>query len=617
MQILGWERNVEGKYEEKIFEVDDSFAQIVSQIFVQEKSARTERESKWREYLQAYALKPTLPEPKLPWQSRNISAKFFYLIEQFASIIRRSLMNAPKFFSISSSQKEFSDLALVLENLARYYLEAYSFLSEFEKAIKIGAITGEILLEVDWKYDIEEIAGRKLITSKPVITAHNPLDVVLDPAGLQRFYIKRYYMRNDDILKKFSLGVWREVPLEIPKIDDLDEQAKKIYFDFSEYARKEGISEVIEFFGNLYHKGQIYKNLHLVVLNREYVVKAEIIDYWHRKLPLVHTHLYQVPGGSYGLALFDPIYSSLVARNLLQRAIEDSVFLSTGVIVEIDKTRISEEQRKKIRNEGIDPFTVILKDGAEPLAETKTYSQFNPNILPLLQLYEMEIQNSTGLTEFLLGLPTSKGRPTAREVMLKTAQSGAVLDSIAIRIENEILSELIYRLLALVIQNENPQKIITILGQEGAGHILPYLESEEKKLELIFILHEKIAIKVDGISQTLHRKEQIEQIVEFLGIATQSEMIARYVNFHYFLEKLTALYNFLSTSALRSEEEIAREEQERMKQIQEMQVRLMKMVLLALEDERYRSAMVELLKAKVPLEAIAQSVDALLESARQ
>jgi hypothetical protein len=280
------------------------------------------------------------------------------------------------------------------------------------------------------------------------------------------------------------------------------------------------------------------------------------------------------------------------------RFIEDWVYLSIGHIIEIDKTKLDEETASKLEK-GFQPFTILLKNSPDPVIQVSTLAQFNPSVLPLLQFYQQEIQNSTGLTEFLMGLPTSKGRPTAREIMIKTQQSGAVLDSIAIRIENEIIEKIIHKLLILIIQNEKVEKIQQILG-DNFEYLKPFFVSEEARQELALLLKEEIGIRVDGITQTLHRREQIENLLEFLTTVVQLP-VANEINFKYYLERLTYLFGFTSREAIKepTQDEIQKQEMN--------EKALILIAKLVLENPQLARNYVELIKNEIPPYVIYQA----------
>ena len=589
--------------ERELIEIDENkekeIRDSILHLFISEKSGRQELEERWREYFYSYRMSPSLPVPNLPWQSKNVSPKFFYLVEQFASVVRRSLVQMGKFFSITTNRTDFQELAVALERIASYHLNKSKFLMEFENAIKFGCITGLIALWIDWDIELEETAHRKKFVPKPTIKALNPLDVILDPSGLQRYLIRRYYVPTEYAMRLIEMGIWKSFPLyESPTQESQDEQASKIYYDFS---AKRGQVEILEFIGNLIssNSDEIYEGVRVKIANRQYVVQIEKLDYWHRGLPAVWTHLYPPLAGEYSFSLFDSIYPTLQSYNNLLRLTEDSVLLSLGLKFEIDRTRVKEEIIDKIEKEGFSPFVVIVKDGIDEVAKISSLGTFNPNVLPLLQLYNMEIQNATGITEFLMGQPTSKGRPTAREVMIKTQQSGALLDSIAMRIENEIISKIIEKLLILIVQYESIQNLQAILGQNFEV-LAPYFQSLETREQLAYLLKDEISIRVDGITQTLHKKEQIEELVSFLSLVSQMPILNE-LNLRYFIERIAYLFGITSREIFISEEEKQKMIAEQERNIQEL-AQAIALMLISSEDRD--KILTQLIKAEIPPKAI-------------
>jgi hypothetical protein len=183
--------------------------------------------------------------------------------------------------------------------------------------------------------------------------------------------------------------------------------------------------------------------------------------------------------------------------------------------------------------------------------------------------------------------------------MIKTQQSGAVLDSIAIRIENEIIEKIIHKLLILIIQNEKVEKIQQILGSDFE-YLKPFFTSEEAKQELALLLKEEIGIRVDGITQTLHRREQIENLLEFLTTAIQLP-VANEINYKYYLERLSYLFGFTSRETIRvpTQDEIQKQDLN--------EKGLILIAKLSLENPELAKSYIELVKNGVPPYAVLQA----------
>ncbi len=517
---------------------ENQIIQDILRLWSETKAERRDREEKWFKYFEAYYMRDIIPPPKWNWMSTLTPPKPFYITEQFVGIMRKSLLQSKEFFKISSLSPNFAQLATTLQRIVDFYIHSYNFFDEFERSLRFGAITGEIILKIFWKYEIKKIAGRVIMYQYPCFQAINPFDIIVDPIQ-NRYAIERYYLPLEDALTLQEYNIWEKFPLEpIPSSSekDLEDLVQKSYRGLT---RKEGLVEVKEFWGTLPSVSKIYENLHIILVNDKYVAKAETFNFFDNEIPFIFTSLFEPSLGKWGYGLFDVIYDLLKSYTHIIRYIENSAIVSMGDIIEIDRTRVDTDVLKELRDKGLEPFMLIAKTGPDPIFARVSPANFNPNILPVLQLLNMEIQNATGMTEFLMGLPTSKGRPTATEISLKLQQNLAMLDTITMKIEKKIISKIIRKLMHLIIQFESDEKLRMILGDLAFRYITQF-----NREEIAQMIEEKLAISVSGISEVIHRQEKLSKIFEFLQIianlpATQD------INWNYFIAKISEMMDLL------------------------------------------------------------------------
>jgi len=577
----------------KIFNIENEEVEIeeeglVSRIvalFNEHKGERVVRENQWLKYYDAYFLRGVLPPPKYQWESSFLSPKFFYVIEQFVNIIRRSLIQSREFFKVSGTEK-YEKLALTIQKLLNYYLNSYHFLEEFEKALRWGAITSEVILKIDWENKIKETPVGIQYISRPVFEAISPFDFVQDV--YQRYAIHRYYMNIEDVKALQRFEVWNDFEVKEFNIKEIEKD-----LGTSVLFRKpiRGIVEVLEFWGTLF-TNDIYPNLHLIVVNRKHIAKAEYFRYLHNSLPFVRTILFEGFEYPEGHGIMDVIYELVKSLSFLTRQIENQIVASSSNIIEIDRTRVDHNLVSKINETGLSPFQIIFKTGADPVTSIASYGQFNPNVLPIIQYYQMEIQNSTGITEFLMGLPTSKGRPTAKEIQIKTTQSIEMMDTLTSKIESKILKEVIYKLAMLIVEKEEESKIKEILSDEEYQTFSSY-----DRMFIAKLIQDKLAISVSGISEVMHRKDKLQQIIDFLSIA--SNLQASNLNTEYLIEKFAILLDFDPDRIFVKPSE---EEQMRQKEL------MKKFLQILMNSQQDKETLLQLLE-KFPLDVIVETLE--------
>ena len=510
--------------------------EIINEVvrrFREGKNNRRQREEKWIQYLDAYYLKKITPTPTHEWRSKLIPPKPFYIAEQFISVIRRSLLQSKNFFSISSLLPDdlLNQVGVALQRIAEFYLKSFNFIDEFEKALRWGVITGDIIMRINWKTELKQIGLETFLLQYPEFSAISPFDFICDTE--KRWACERYFMDIPSVYQLQELQVFRDFPLEPfspPSEKNIEDWYEKPYFDLSQ---KEGLCEILEFWGDLYLKDKILEDQHIIIVNRKYLALIETQKFFHNQIPYIVANLFEPLAGTHGYGLFDIIHQLLESYTDFVRIMEDNIKLALSTIIEARKDMLDHSTQETIRKEGLVPFAILWKEGEGDALIGKNYVQFNPNVLPLLQFYNMEIQNATGITEFLMGLPTSKGRPTAREVMLKTQQNIAMMDLITIRIEKKILNELIRKLLLLVVQKEDEAKLNRISGFP----LFPDFTRET----LARLIEERLAISVWGITEVMHRQEKIDKLISLLEIGQGIPDL----NVRKIIENLAVAFGFL------------------------------------------------------------------------
>ena len=577
--------------------LDEELVSEITTKFEEGKSARIERENEWKKYLDAYYLKYISPSPTFEWRSKSIPPKSFYLTEQFISTIRRSLKQSQDFFSLTSLAEDANIklLSIVLKRLAEFYLKSYNFFEEFENALRWGVITGEIIMRVIWKREVKVVGTQAFETSYPDFKAISPFDYIEDE--FKRWACERYFVDLNTIYKLQQLYVWRDFPLE-PFAPETDKKLEEFFEkSFLDLAKKEGLAEVIEFWGDLYFKdNKILKNQHIVIVNRKHLALVETRKFFHNSIPFVHTHLFEPLRGNWGYGIFDIIYDLLKTYTDTWRVLEDSFKLAMGTVIEINEAVLKHDTKEQIRKEGLVPFALLWKTGEGDAMQGKNYVNFNPNVLPFLQLQNQELQNATGITEFLMGLPTSKGRPTAREVMIKTQQNIAMMDLITTRIEQKILSELIRKLVLLIIENEEIEKIRNIVGQEGV-QIFSTLSREE----IARLTEERLTVSVWGLSEVMHRQEKIDKLLTMLDIGQNLPDL----NIKGIIEKIANLFGFLPTEIITPPPPP--------EAIQQQNLVLTQLATLILAIYENKENAIELLLEKFPPEIVLSALQNLLQ----
>jgi hypothetical protein len=128
------------------------------------------------------------------------------------------------------------------------------------------------------------------------------------------------------------------------------------------------------------------------------------------------------------------------------------------------------------------------------------------------------------MTEFLMGMPTSKGRPTAKEVSLKTQQNSEMISTIISRIESSFFVKAAKKMLALYclykfddikdLFNDNENQVLV----EKMASAQEYTNTNKV---LYRMLLDGISITVNGMTTLVKSQNEVQSIMEFVQVCAQ------------------------------------------------------------------------------------------------
>jgi hypothetical protein len=587
---------------------------IVSEVeeeWLNGKSAKREREQKWMEALDMYYMRRVnIPDPPHAWRSRSIPPKLFYTAEQLISTIRRSLLQSKDFFAIQSLAKSplLERIGIICKDLADFYLKSYNFLEEFEHALRWGCITGEIIMKIIWKFETKQIGLTSVIKGFPEWKAISPFDYIEDEWG--RWCIERYWIDIPTAIEMQEMGIWMKFPIApyspTPTEKQIEESHEKAFIDL---AKKEGLLEVLEFWGDLYlRNNKILRNQHIIIINRKYLALAETKRFFHDSLPYVHTFFYEPLLGNWGLGLYDILRDLFQSYVKMWRDLEDHIRLNLGAVIEVNEMALDLNVKEKIRKEGLVPFALLWKKNEQPAIEGKTYVQFNPNVLPVFNIYNFETEN-VAVPPPVQGTPVKQGRRTATEIKITTQQALSMLDLISLRIEKKVLNEIIRKLILLVIEYEDLQKIGAIVGEQNLAilfgldpNTMTFTRTRE---DLANLITERLAVSVYGITEALHRQEKIEKLISLLEIGANVPDL----NIRKIIEKLATLFGFIPEEFLNP---LPTPEQ-----VQQQQSALVQLAAVILESSQELDKTIMDMMDKFPPEIILAAIQLLQQQKQQ
>ena len=152
--------------------------------------------------------------------------------------------------------------------------------------------------------------------------------------------------------------------------------------------------------------------------------------------------------------------------------------------------------------------------GRDGMIQKLSFTSQSSAAWPILQHLQQIGDTSTGITEFVQGRPTSRGRPSATEINQKSSAGQAYLSTIARGIERNDVEQGLNLLYQHIIQfgsDDGDPDMLAILEDFGGAQLLndPVARFE--------ILDAPVGIEVGGISKVLSRESTNVKLQEVLA----------------------------------------------------------------------------------------------------
>ena len=475
-------------------------------IYSELKSLNETRRAKTRDYLKELNGNSAIPEPEMQWQS-NIRSSLFFQKVIFAYLYLRSLIDkSSRNLLAFYSANPYSKMPSILKKIYDYAVYRSDFFKELSKAVFYGILSGELVLFIDSGLIVDNFGD---IEKKVLVKAIHPL---------------AFYRSNDDMFYAYDVflpiekayrlaNFWSEKPSEIKPYNASHYSEEVEYYTRSSSRR--AYAKITYIYGRYIDNTTVSEPLKITLLNDTELVDVEPITHLDGLMPFVYSAFYtQDMQSSYA----DLIWDYYKEDTRLIRSFIDRVLLSTATAFEIDTSQLINRDGELV----IKPFMVIEKTGSDQAVNTFSLASIDPNALPFRHLILQEAQNITALTEFLMGLPTSKGRPTAREVLLKTQMNQQVINTLINRLEDEFITNAIRKLLTVYLQI-NLDEVLRLLTPEEQAELNSYinqavLEDKPPAFYIVKEIYKGITIRVEGLSGVIRQKDELESLLSILEL---------------------------------------------------------------------------------------------------
>lgn len=449
-------------------------------------SAYYTRMTKLKDYFKEINGQTVIPPPKLEWQSNFVSSLFYQKIFFAYSLLRKFLDKA--FENLFIVETNDPILREAIHKVLTHYIQITNLKQTLSEVLYYSLFSGYGLIYFDYDTKLKQIT----------LTACNPLLTKITPD--KNYLVITQYLPTPQAIEKYNLD-----PNEVLFYNLTTEEEETFYY--LKNITNNAITRIDEIYGTVVLNGhEAILPARYILVNKNKLIQAEILDPLEK--PYVCEFLY---GINAQVSYADLIYPYHVQDTILTRTLLDTAILSLTIGIELDATSIDTD--KTITE--LEPFQIVYKKTTEDVIKNFSLANFNPNVLPIRQLILNEATNISALTEFVMGLPTSKGRPTAKEVALKTQQSIQTLSVFIEKFETFFLTQVLEKLLYYIIKYEAPNLQNLLPAQEFVAL------SEISPVDL----QKRIKFKIISMSQTLQKQERIEKLMSFLQLLGELNLI--------------------------------------------------------------------------------------------
>ena len=456
---------------------------------------------------------------KKSWQSRVFVPKIFMSVEQATAIVKRAIMSPRRLFKLNLIDPEDEEAKEVMPEVDRVFkrkLRESNFATSYGETMKEAFITGLGVPKVLWEGGLRFL---NVATSKTFVDPDYQAGGFMAP----KYIIEEKEMdlaELKDMAKRINTESGKNV-FNITEINKIQEDQRDVEKETEERIRR-GLSEhnktdkrvrITEFWGTIVNKktNAVKKNQLRVLANEKYTIRSQANPFDHQRLPYpLVTPIIYPHRGAWGVSLVEPVVRMQYAYNNIINLAIDNLNYSVNKMFEYQPSNLI--NAKSLTQ--LYPGKLIAKHSpTEAVSEVRT-TGLGPDSFMAMDLLGSEIQKGTAITEFLMG--TAGKSKTATEAELKTAQAQGLFDTIARDIETNALAPLIEMAFDLLVQFDD---------------------------DMPSQLRGRYKFDVGGLSLLLVRREQLQNVVQALGLALESQTVASMTNIRELYSKYLNLLN--------------------------------------------------------------------------
>lgn len=500
---------------------------------------------------------------KEEWQAKEVMPEVPAFVDRFAAALKEALIATRRdFYTFDIPGDDSAELARSLKRATDVWLgrlgtgpngSILPFEAVFEDSVKIGALMACSGL-VRW-----DDATRRV-----VYETVDPRSVWLDHTGRGLYRLRSYEVDPHELEALATVEDEDGKPLYDPStvgaaVMELAADRQRLS-GAGEPLRRRGML-VEEFYGTLVDsQGRLFmRNALVVVAEKKHVIRGpEPNPFWHGQDWVLFAPLVRVPLSPYGRSYLEDISKlAVVYTEMTNLLIDAAKAAALRIYVVVPELLANPEEDLA---DGLYPGKVLrAMAGVTPDGVLKDFAAggVDPAAVQVWQLLKNELTEAAGLNEVGLGQFAPRGRTSATEVQLASANSAAIVRSVAATLELTFLAPLIDRVWKTGLQHARRDD--TALRAAVGAEAWERLHRDRRGL-----VQAHISIEAAGLSALIQRSAQLSQLLQALQvIAASPELLAAFgqmVDPAKFLDYLLFLSNIDPKAFTRSERERMQQE---------------------------------------------------------
>lgn len=514
---------------------------------------------------------------KRDWQTKVAVPMWAMGVDQAAGAIKQAMKEAKRLFTIellnpydpfANAQAAFiSDL---LHELLRQS-EANSVLGD---GVKVALITNihahkvlireqsverfapELIDQPTGDYQDGVPTMERVLINHPVVESRmmvdlpviNPKHLYLDPTGRNLYHLQRALRDRATLETPEAQARYRAQALEAirsegadqPDMIEDEEERTELQIPGTRNPYRKQV-EILEYWGPIYDKQgrQVYRNRWVVIFNRKHLALMEPYPFWHGGDPFVINNLIRVPFSPFGKLLYQHVGSiGTAVTETICMLLDAAKFATLGGFA-VDHSLLEDVEELA---DGIFPGMNLTVNGSTPVQQLQFRGPDSVTQGLLAELQQFH-QNYMGVTEFLMGAPSVRGRATATEVQSKTAQSAAFFDSLSGDLEDYGFEPMIEKTYFNVMQffDDWSQPMLRAIAEK---HGLRPEDLGNDPVQRYDLLNGSFRFHVAGLSAVLRRSETLEKLLRLMEVLGNRPEFLMKIDSNKLFEKIMEAFQF-------------------------------------------------------------------------